>query len=411
MPSTSTRLLVVDQSLKGFEGHHYDYSRAVIEAARELGLETSVASHVDFAGQALAGAAVTRCFSGDWNSAGRSFGRTLMRGALERLPAPARRMLLSVATPRGNPGISDATPNPRFAREFLGAVSDAKLGEADHVLVHTVGEAEFLGLADALSQHPGLSPRIHVVLRYDGTTSCQQAFAKLEGTPTRLTYWTDTEQLAEHYRELGCREIGVLPIPHGLNDIPARVSRGRTPLTVSYLGGARGDKGFHLLPELVASFSGDYLATGKVQFLVQSTYGISREEGLMEATKRRLRRFPRDWLKLIEAPPDSETFTKALLSTDLLLLPYDQTTYRRRSSGLLVQAMVAGIPTILPEGTWLASAAPQGAYGAFGGTVTLNTALRHVVANYEKFKQAAQMGAPQAREQHKAERLVRVLVS
>lgn len=43
-----SRILIVDQSLKGFEWHHHIYTSSVIEAAHSMGIEPLLACHSDF---------------------------------------------------------------------------------------------------------------------------------------------------------------------------------------------------------------------------------------------------------------------------------------------------------------------------------------------------------------------------
>lgn len=407
MSSMPSRLLVVDQRLKDYSGHHHDYSRAVIEAARRACIPVALACHRAFPEVELAGAPVVGRFSGDWNDAGRGL-RAAARTALHCLPEKLRHLVMH----RLHRWVDQArppAPGPRFGHELFTIIVNANLGATDHVLVHTLGGSELLGLAEAFRQGTARLPRLHIVLRYDGTEACRHAFAELGALPARLSFWTDTEQLAAHYRDLGCPAIGVLPIPHGLD---APINRRRpdgAPLTLAYLGGARGDKGFHLLPDLIAALADDYLVTRRARFLIQTNYAFSREEPLMAHTKRSLARFPPSWVELISAPLDAAAFAQALASTDLLLLPHDRQTYRHRSSGLLVQAMVAGIPTIVSEGTWLATEAPEGAHVAFGQGVTLAEAARRAIADYDALSAAALAAQHEARQKHDVEKLMRGL--
>jgi glycosyltransferase involved in cell wall biosynthesis len=203
----------------------------------------------------------------------------------------------------------------------------------------------------------------------------------------------------------------VLPIPHGLTALPPPRSTSRHPLTIGYLGGARGDKGFHLLPDLVDQLVGDGLVPGRARFLVQATFGLSREEGLMEAARRRLARHSRECVTLIETPPDSEGFERALLATDLLLLPYDQEVYRRRSSGLLVRAMALGIPTVVSDGTWLASAAPEGAHVRLEPGATLAVAVRQAIATIPSLRATALTYACDVQRSQTADNLMTLLMT
>ena len=407
MPSTP-HLLVVDQSLKGFVGHHYEYSRSVIAAADAMGIEPMLACHEEFSGVDLAGAPIVGRFAEDWAAANRSILRGVARDVLSRLPQTFRHLLLGMVRRKASP--SSAALDMRFAHRLLEILSTTGLGPGDHVFIHTVGEAEFLGLIEVLAESPAPTPLLHVVLRYDGTSACREAFSKLPLVPARLRFWTDTEALAAQYRDLGCPEIGVLPIPHGLDALPVRTRPAERILTLAYLGEARGDKGFHLLPGLVEALADDYLATGRVRFLIQANYGFSREEALMAQAKVRLARFPDSWVHLIEAPLDVAAFAQALLSTDLLLLPYDPDTYRRRSSGLLVQAMVAGIPTVVPAGTWLAAEAPEGACAEFADSASLIDTVRRALDNYDELAPTAVKATVETRHKHDVDTMIRLIL-
>lgn len=411
MPSSAPRLLVVDQSLKNFEGHYFEYDLAVIDAATRLGMQTALAPHQSFAANALGAAPVIGRFSNDWNAAGRSPMRAALRRGLAILPERLRHFLLKAAAPAlAQAGPSTVTANRAFAEALLQIIAHATLDTDDHVLIHTLGESELLGLSAVLSERAAPRPRLHLVLRYDGTEAGAKAFSALGNTGARLTFWTDTEQLAMHYRDLGAPRIAVLPIPHCLHDPVARPDRRPGPLTMSYLGGARGDKGFALLPGLADAMAEPLLKTGHARLRIQCNYALSTEEPIMADARRKLARFPNGWVELIDWPLDTTTFQSALLTTDLLLLPYRADIYRRRSSGLLVQAMVAGIPTIVPANTWLATEAPAGAHVTFDEDVPLIDAVQQAVAAQTELSAAAQRAAPEARRKHSAERLVQMLV-
>ncbi|MCR9135638.1 MAG: hypothetical protein NXI27_06580 [Alphaproteobacteria bacterium] len=376
------RLLIVDQSLKGFEGHHHAYTSSVIEAAHSCGIEPLLACHSDFKEVSLGDAPIIGRFSVDWNNARRSVITSASHHLLTNMPASLRRGLLGITTNK-LPRVSGNKPDTRFAKQLLRILANAHLAKDDHVFIHTLGASEFLGVAELLPQIPPQAPRLNIMLRYDGMETFRNAFQKLQRMDTRVAFWTDTKQLAAHYKDLGCTKIGVLPIPSGFSKVPNRPPKTNGPITFAYLGGARGDKGFHLLPGLVEALKDEFLKTGRARFLIQATYGISREEGLMAHAHNRLRSFPTKWVSLIETPPDAAAFRNALLTADVLLLPYYREIYRRRSSGLMVQAMAAGIPTVVPSGTWLAATAPNETSKKFDSAPTLIEAVYEVFEDFQ----------------------------
>ncbi len=412
MSSTNPRLVVIDQGLRDFTGHFYEYDLAVLGAAAALGVETTLAAHRDFPDRVLGPAPVVKLFAGTSDDARRSDARTLVRRTLAHLPQPVRHGLLRIA--RTAPGPSARTqPALPFGRALSLLFDSSRCGERDHILIHTLSESELSGLAAALAGRTDL-PHLHVVLRYDAQPGFERALAAVHSDPLlarRCRFWTDTGQLAEHYRGLGVAEIGVLPIPHCLPDRPDDlIQRSPKPLTLGYLGGARGDKGFDLLPSLVEALADDYLATDRIRFRIQSNYGLSLEEQQMARATARLARFQRCGVELIGQALDVSSYQRLLFSSDIVLLPYRADVYRRRSSGILIQAAAAGIPTVVPKATWLESEAPVGAHVTFGEAVTLAEATRYAIENHGGLDAAARAATPRVRNKHDAGRLVRLLL-
>jgi glycosyltransferase involved in cell wall biosynthesis len=414
MPSTDPRLVVIDQSLKGFDGHHYEYDLAVLKAAAKLDLQTMLATHRDFPGDLLGSTPTVRRFAETWNDARHSNARAFARRALATIPDSLRHLLLRAATilPSSPPPAS-VKPALQFGTTLSDIIVAEALGERDHVLIHTLSESELLGLSASLGNHARL-PHLHVVLRYDGMPIFREAVVAIRNNSLlarHFNFWTDTEQLAAHYRELGIPKIGILPIPHCLPELtPERARDSTEPLTLAYLGGARGDKGYGLLPGLVEALAKDYLATRRARFLIQSNYGLSFDEPQIAKARDSLSRFQRGWIQLVEGPLDTTAFQAALFSADILLLPYRADIYRRRSSGLLVQAAAVGIPTVVPDDTWLNTEAPPGAHVTFRTPTSLAEATRTAIENYHSLLAAARAAAPDVRRKHDAVRLVRMIV-
>ncbi len=58
-------------------------------------------------------------------------------------------------------------------------------------------------------------------------------------------------------------------------------------------------------------------------------------------------------MQIIEGPLTSEQYRQLILKSDVILLPYDAREYQARSSGIFIEALVAGVPCIAPQGTWM----------------------------------------------------------
>ena len=61
-------------------------------------------------------------------------------------------------------------------------------------------------------------------------------------------------------------------------------------------------------------------------------------------------------LKLIRLPGalSSQDYLSQLLSADVILLPYDEETYRLKTSGIFIEAIAVGKPVLVTAGTWMA---------------------------------------------------------
>jgi glycosyltransferase involved in cell wall biosynthesis len=164
-------------------------------------------------------------------------------------------------------------------------------------------------------------------------------------------FYTDTTELTDQYERLGLFRFHTLPIPHTHSSSDCILHA--RPLRLTYLGDARTEKGFGLLPHLVRRLTNTCLATGKAHFIVQCNYNIPDGEPKARLARTQLELAP-EFVTLYKQPLTSQAYRRLLLSSDLLLLPYDPVNYYARSSGILVESLAAGIPVIVPSGCWLA---------------------------------------------------------
>ena len=86
-------------------------------------------------------------------------------------------------------------------------------------------------------------------------------------------------------------------------------------------------------------------------------------------------------------------FQALVHSADIVLLPYDSDLYRRRSSGILVQALAAGCPVIVPAQSWLAGQPAPGAALEYDTPAELAAAARRAIEEWPALKRAATEGA------------------
>lgn len=262
--------------------------------------------------------------------------------------------------------LSDRYRARQFTRATLQLAKWETIAAGDVVLLPTVSELELTALTDAFRRSPNLlSARWHLVFRRGVFPGSQvqppgsspelmalryafQRCAELHRSGV-LSFYSDTEELSEHYRLATGLAFGTLPIPH--TQLPADIAPG--PLQVCYLGDARTEKGYQHLPHIVGDLWRDYVRAGKVAFTIQSNYNVPLGEPAAIVAHSKLRQYAGEKVRLIESPLASREYWDILLASGVNLLLYDRQNYYARSSGILAESLAAGVPVIVPAGTWM----------------------------------------------------------
>lgn len=244
-------------------------------------------------------------------------------------------------------------------------------GPGDVMFVPTVSAIELMGLSELLrDRDPLKGPSWHMLFRRDIYKGREADYASQDGglndlrqvmltAKTKLgaqdvRFYTDTEELTNQHNRLGAFRFETVSIPHTHRPVAPST---RTPLTILYIGDARSEKGYHLIPKLVEDVWKDYVATGRVRFRIQSNFNIPQGEPRAVIARQQLEllasRMP-SAIELWKQPMTSEQYKEFLLSGDINLLMYDTTNYYARSSGILVESLSTAMPVLAPAGSWLA---------------------------------------------------------
>jgi glycosyltransferase involved in cell wall biosynthesis len=302
-------------------------------------------------------------------------------------------------------------------------LDEMRLSISDHVLIHTLSIAELHSLIAALVVHRDV-PRLHIVLRRDADETAVQsdvwggirnAFARLkaeERLAARFRFYSDTSNLCKQYEALSYGvPIKLLPIPsHPFTCANSRSYTSNEAVCATYLGDARIEKGFHCLPKAVQALSASHLENGRLRFVVQANVNFSLETAVIMRARRHLATYGPDKVQLLTQPLSTEEFNSRLFEADLILLPYQADHYRRRSSGILVQALACGRPVVVPAGTWMSQCMPADAGITFDGPDDLAAAITSAVDRIPHLRAAAAAVAPAWRDAHNPQKLVQTLL-
>jgi glycosyltransferase involved in cell wall biosynthesis len=227
----------------------------------------------------------------------------------------------------------------------------------------------------------------------------------------RCKLYTDSKELSAEYERLSGVEFGVLPIPFRAHYLGSR-SQSDQRLCIGYFGDVRQEKGFHWLPSLIEAVVQDQMPPERTRFLIQASLVHPEYEPLCKAALERLKRYSEELVCLVgqKGPLSAEEYYRVVKETDLLVCPYDSAAYRNRTSGTLAEAIAAGIPTVVPHGSWLARQQPPGSGETFVGRESFIEAVRIVRKNYPSYQARARAGRHAWLALHSPERLIRELL-
>jgi glycosyltransferase involved in cell wall biosynthesis len=260
------------------------------------------------------------------------------------------------------------SPAARFAAEFSRALGDRRDHAGTIYFVPNATAAELEGLALLhRAGHPAASAHWRFLYRRpifsgypDGYRHQAESarrhrveLARLRDAAPGLDvrFYTDTEELTEQYDFLGVYPFATLPVPVDVSAVPRTE---RDPLVIGYLGDARDEKGFSHLPKLVEAFAPRRDSAAGVRFLFQSNFNVPGGEPGSRYARSLLRAYGNDFVELAQGPFDSQQYAALLRRMDIVLIPYAGEKYSARSSGILMEALAAGRPVLVPTCTWMA---------------------------------------------------------
>lgn len=431
--SRARRLLLLDPYLAVRSGHHHEFAEDVISAASALGLQGIVFTHRRFRALSIQGAPACGVFRE------RLWQRTLGGLALHVLG----RAGFSRATQHWRGRLSDRLEQRReiqFGRNVADALFRVGPAGDDLVFLPNMTHVETFGLARLFRDEPDLTRRVswHIEFHYppdqgrdgahrarsDDECLIRRALQTLELSRSGQSVYcyTDTDELTNQYGSLGVCEFQTLPIPvssrfvapssgNAAQNSGDRQQLEPRPLTVVYLGDSRTEKGFELLPDVLRDVWPDLVETGRLRFVIQSFINRRWKQRSLVRTQQLLRQFPAPAVQLIERPLEGDEYRGTIAAGDIMLLPYAREAYRARSSGILAEALAAGIPAIVPAETWLSgqltnvwtqfvteSKQVNGAISRpggqppipglvyHGGVTQIAAAIRQLVAEYDHFR-------------------------
>ena len=220
----------------------------------------------------------------------------------------------------------------------------------DLAFAHTVGFREAFLLASTAR-----NKRFALLQRFDHYDDVQAiaAFKTTAKLAARagITLFTDSEDLATEFGRISGRELLTLPPP-----LPRQQPLPRTAkATFGFLGAARAQKGFMLLPDTIAAIQRQ---VPEADFLIQGYAHPDDTKGdAVDTVRRKLASMNR--VRLIDTVTNDIQNAALLDQSSVILTPYDKHTYRRVTSRVFVEGLAAGAGVMTTTDTWMAHEASR----------------------------------------------------
>lgn len=292
------------------------------------------------------------------------------------------------------------TSSPSAAQELVDALSKYQTSPADIILFHTSDAHTYLDIVELFYSILPIAkwnslPVIHLSTPYDDcvmphnktSVQCHHSVRHLDAIGVlgnRVHLHAENEMLADYLTDFFSEHVSPLYIParpFETRNIPNK------KVVFSYLGAARTEKGFSKIAESVMlfleRFCGDH-----VEFIIQISPQIMGYSPDVKESVAQLRRVEDSRLLLIDTVQTPQSYEATLSSSDVLLLCYDQSRYRVRSSGIVMEGLANAKVMIVTDDTFMSYIA-----GDAGVAVTdvesIVQSIRLVLDNFFDYQERA----------------------
>jgi glycosyltransferase involved in cell wall biosynthesis len=350
-----TSVAVLDNGLRSKFGHSYSINKAVSRRFHQLGI-----SHQIFSAQSVEAdvRAEMECVP--------FFTRGMYDGIRpSRIERSLRRFKRKAA---GMP--NDRSPSESRTSRVLNAGFEADLGRLPRsvwgrdkiVLFPGLMQHQMLGMARFIRSHrEEISANIICHLMFEpswlpwggssalGEKTYENSFQIIEAQRRRVHFTTENENVVRKYaKEFGIR-MDILPIPLSVGRA-ARCQARR--IRIGFLGYSKMEKGFHLLPDAIATCLNGPL---ELDFVVQINHHGSQQ--MVSEAETALNKLP---IRILRGQLSQEQYRSELAEIDVILLPYDPHNFGLRGSGVFTEAVSCGHLVVASKGTWAGQSIENG---------------------------------------------------
>ena len=292
-----------------------------------------------------------------------------------------------------------------FARDLETGLAalEAALPEDDILVFIYCGSLEAAELLEhVLVSHPRISAVVTLFYAYraDPADAAWQArwrgpVARLARRPGQVRLMVATAQDAARFESAIGIRLPVLPHPSttfddaGAGDLARRPPPAlKSPARVLFPGGVRAEKGFLI----AAGAAADLAADPALEVVLRARTDGGTAPELRRAVAALGDKGP---VRIETRDFEAADLVRWLGSADVMVIPYLPEAFAVRTSGMLVDAMLLGIPVVVVEGTWLADeiAAHGGGIAVPASAEGLAAGVRAVLRDHARHAAAARAAA------------------
>lgn len=288
----------------------------------------------------------------------------------------------------------------KFVEEVQCGLRDAYSPEHNNIVYMYTGSVQHV---DALAKvtRPYQNVFVHVNLFWNfnfdlsndrWVKTWKGLFEWLDVSAPHVVVTAPTRQAQREFAELFGVILEVAPHPSTLVLEPTgayvrKVGGRESKTTVLFPGGARHEKGFPDSIEAVRQLGKFKELRTRLRYnVVQST---------PEDLRGGVGQLP-DNASLVTGELTDEGLIDLIKESDVVVLPYSPSAFSKRTSGILIDALMLGVPVVVQEGTWLADLVNRYRFGAVVPNTdaeTLVNGILEVRRNLEWYKDRAREAA------------------
>lgn len=374
---SQTTLGIIDPDAKGQAGHFLSYDRRLAGAAKKAGLNPVVLSNTDLV-----------VYSGvsDIANLHQVFtDHTWVLGNRWPNEEPLARARFCSELYSALTTINASAVRPCTLFMYCGSIQVAEVVES------------------VLVDFPFVSAVINLFYTYDHSLANEEYRARYAPSIERLFKHTPqiqlvapTQQVVDEYTAFLSITLPKLPHPSTTFDDAAarsapfdyhRPDTAQRKFRVYFPVSVREDKGFLKIPEIVEYLTPD----DHYAFTVRDSNSPDISEDLRDA----LATLKDQQVTIGPANLTLRQYIEWISLCDIMVLAYPPSTFANRTSGLLIDALVLGIPVVVVNGTWLAEEVitHQTGLAVSEAADAIADAVRYISLNYEAFVSNAREAA------------------